>query len=224
FFLMPVKDEGDPDYRQREEKDGMTPAERKTVNEFLKKHGLDKKEANKKQKTGAIIRLSPRLKSFLRKKFDFPPALNDYLDYSKTDSEGDSNYYYRLDGEHGLEQEKPKKCKSCGELTLEEEGPTVGKEFGQDSKVIGYFHPNCAKKYFVDKEQTSENNIRIKEKLLRNLDKISLNPIGYLANAEIVKGDIEKDYYKGDANSESINAKIHKVEIEGEEMDLVKLE
>lgn len=44
FFLMPVKDEGDPDYRQREEKDGMTPAERKTVNDFLQKHGLDKKD------------------------------------------------------------------------------------------------------------------------------------------------------------------------------------
>jgi len=41
---MPVKDEGDPDYRQREEKDGMTPAERKTVNDFLQKHGLDKKD------------------------------------------------------------------------------------------------------------------------------------------------------------------------------------
>jgi hypothetical protein len=56
------------------------------------------------------------------------------------------------------------------------------------------------------------------------LDKISLDPIGYLANAEIVKGDIEKDYYKGNANSEAINAKIHKAEIEGEEIDLVKLE
>jgi len=93
---------------------------------------------SEKQKTGAISHLSPHLKSFLRKKFDFPPALNDYLDYSKTDSNGDSNYYYRLDGEHGkkgeheglywrrtnkgLEQEQPKNCKSCGELTLEENG------------------------------------------------------------------------------------------------------
>jgi len=39
FFLMPVKDEADPDYRQREEKDGMTTDERKSVNDFLKKHG-----------------------------------------------------------------------------------------------------------------------------------------------------------------------------------------
>jgi len=36
---MPVKDEADPDYRQREEKDGMTTDERKAVNDFLKKHG-----------------------------------------------------------------------------------------------------------------------------------------------------------------------------------------
>ncbi|CAG8658034.1 1975_t:CDS:2 [Ambispora leptoticha] len=35
---MPVKDEADPDYRQREEKDGMTAEERKSVNDFLKKH------------------------------------------------------------------------------------------------------------------------------------------------------------------------------------------
>ena len=39
FFLMPVKDEADPDYREREEKDGMTNDERKSVNDFLKKHG-----------------------------------------------------------------------------------------------------------------------------------------------------------------------------------------
>lgn len=38
---MPAKDEGDPDYRRREE-DGMTPEERKKVNELLKKHDLDK--------------------------------------------------------------------------------------------------------------------------------------------------------------------------------------
>ncbi|CAG8456794.1 27247_t:CDS:2 [Gigaspora margarita] len=46
FFLMPVKDEGDPDYRQREEKDGMTPEERKTVNDFLKKHELNRANNN----------------------------------------------------------------------------------------------------------------------------------------------------------------------------------
>jgi hypothetical protein len=85
---------------------------------------------------GAIHHLSPRLKSFLRKRFDFPPGLNDYLDYSKTDLAG-NNYYYRLDGEHGkgefegfyfrhsnksLEQEQPKNCAVCGKLTTEEEG------------------------------------------------------------------------------------------------------
>ena len=45
FFLMPVKDEADPDYRQREEKDGMTTDERKSVNDFLKKHGWNKEES-----------------------------------------------------------------------------------------------------------------------------------------------------------------------------------
>ena len=44
---MPVKDEGDPDYRQKEEKDGMNPEERKKVDEFLKKHGWNKRENQK---------------------------------------------------------------------------------------------------------------------------------------------------------------------------------
>jgi hypothetical protein len=46
FFLMPVKDEGDPDYGRKEERDGMTPEERKKVNDFLKKHGWDKEKSN----------------------------------------------------------------------------------------------------------------------------------------------------------------------------------
>ena len=47
FFLMPVKDEGDPDYRQMEEKDGLTSEQRKAVNDFLKKHGWNKEEEQK---------------------------------------------------------------------------------------------------------------------------------------------------------------------------------
>ena len=42
FFLMPVKDNADPDYPE-EEKDGITVQERKTVNDFFKKHGMDNK-------------------------------------------------------------------------------------------------------------------------------------------------------------------------------------
>ncbi|CAG8655140.1 5674_t:CDS:2 [Racocetra persica] len=129
---------------------------------------------SEKHKTGAISHLSPRLKSFLRKKFDFPSGVNDYLDYSKTNSA--NNYYYRLDGEHGKGEHE---------------------EFGQGSKVIAYFHPECAKKYFAGKEQSNENNVRIKEKLLRNLDKICLDPDGYLANNEYLKTDeAEEEYQK----------------------------
>jgi ERF superfamily len=43
LFLIPVKDEMDPDYRQEEKKDGMNFEERKKVNEFLKKHGWGEK-------------------------------------------------------------------------------------------------------------------------------------------------------------------------------------
>jgi hypothetical protein len=38
FFLIPVKDESDPDYQQAKN-DGMTNEERKSVSDFLKKHG-----------------------------------------------------------------------------------------------------------------------------------------------------------------------------------------
>jgi hypothetical protein len=39
LFLMPVRDETDPDYRPRKEKEEIAPEERKSVNDFLKKHG-----------------------------------------------------------------------------------------------------------------------------------------------------------------------------------------
>ncbi|MDR1670868.1 MAG: ERF family protein [Spiroplasmataceae bacterium] len=42
FFLIPVKDESDPDYQQAKN-DGMTNEERKSVSDFLKKHGWNKK-------------------------------------------------------------------------------------------------------------------------------------------------------------------------------------
>ncbi|CFW93445.1 protein of unknown function [endosymbiont DhMRE of Dentiscutata heterogama] len=198
---------------------------------------------SEKHKTGAISHLSPRLKSFLRKKFDFPSGVNDYLDYSKTNSA--NNYYYRLDGEHGkgeheglywrltnrgLEHEKPKKCKNCGEMTFEENGrmllwneKTIGKEFGQDSKVIAYFHPECAKKYFAGKEPSNENNVRIKEKLLRNLDKLCLDPDGYLANNEYLKTDEAEEEYQKTFNlpyQREWKNRYLKITIEGEEIDL----
>ena len=54
-------------------------------------------------------------------------------------------------------------------------------------KIIGYFYPGCAKKYFANKEQPNENNVRTKQKLLRNLDQDKLRPSGHLANAELLK-------------------------------------
>jgi hypothetical protein len=56
FFLIPVKDEGDPDYRPKEEirsvvgdqKDGITPEElEKKASEFLKKRGLGEEKSQK---------------------------------------------------------------------------------------------------------------------------------------------------------------------------------
>jgi hypothetical protein len=64
----------------------------------------------------------------------------------------------------------------------------------------------------------------IKEKLLRNLDKICLDPIGYLANAELVKNsDIENDFYTNTPKWTEFSEKLYKIEIEGKEIDLRKV-
>lgn len=99
--------------------------------------------------------------------------------------------------------------------------------------ALAYLHPECAKKYFVNKEQqTSQNSIRIK-KLLRNLDKICLDPMGELANAELLKQrGIERNYNSDNFQSANDNSKpsydihkkwlkeVHEVEIEGEKIEL----
>lgn len=38
FFLIPVKDEADPDYQNISGKDNITNEEKKQVDEFFKKH------------------------------------------------------------------------------------------------------------------------------------------------------------------------------------------
>ncbi|CAI2201166.1 15695_t:CDS:2, partial [Funneliformis geosporum] len=63
--------------------------------------------------------------------------------------------------------------------------------------------------YFADKEQPNEKNTQIKEKLLRNLDKICIEQTGHLANAELLKNDEENEYFF--------------LEIEGEEINLEEL-
>ena len=46
LFLMPVKDETDPDYQNSDNKEIITPADEKQANEFLKRHKWDR-EGNK---------------------------------------------------------------------------------------------------------------------------------------------------------------------------------
>jgi len=64
-------------------------------------------------------------------------------------------------------------------------------------------------------------------KLLLNLDKISLDPIGRLANAEIIKGNEVEDMYKRGGGNDPIwtawNDKVHQIEIGGQEINLTKL-
>ncbi|MCE8164141.1 MAG: hypothetical protein I3273_04460 [Candidatus Moeniiplasma glomeromycotorum] len=72
-----------------------------------------------------------------------------------------------------------------------------------------------------------KNTSLIKEKILRNLDKICLDPIGYLADAEIIKGsEVEENYNGGKVNNSGWNAwndKVHQVEVGGEKINLTKL-
>ncbi|CAI2191240.1 1843_t:CDS:2, partial [Funneliformis geosporum] len=181
FFLMPVKDEADPDYRQKEEKDGMTTEERKSVNEFLKKHeliqhieasyqeGIDYKHNTSDEVhewgVGNTSILSPRLKKYCREKFGFPPGQT----IQKGRERGDALWW----------------CKEkLNNLGLEREGKKASEMCSVCQKKV--FRKE---EYFADKHQPSEKNIQIKEKLLRNLDKISLDYLGFLANAELMKGN-----------------------------------
>jgi len=81
-----------------------------------------------------ITIISPRLKKFLRKKFNFPNNTR-YLDWEIGDEEG-NDFYYRIcedDGDHfelstkignfrDGDKEKPKKCKNCGGLVFYKNG------------------------------------------------------------------------------------------------------
>lgn len=148
--------------------------------------GIDYKAINLSKETGIehIIQiLSPKLKNICRKRLNFPSNANYHLDYEEGDQEG-NDFFYRLGisnnndydflsygGKHLYRNngiEKPKKCKSCGELTFYENGRIVewdGEKTGNEPSpnVIGHFHVECAKKYFGDKEQPEENILPRKE-------------------------------------------------------------
>ena len=184
--------------------------------------------------------LSPKLKKVCREKFNLLCGVNIELDYEKGDQEG-NDFYYRLEGnsaEYDIldcvkgelyrfnhDKQKPKKCKVCGELTSYEEGQIA--EWNKantppETKIIGYLHPECLKKYFAEKKQPSENNARIKEKLLRNLDKICIGPSAYLENAEYLKNDgAESDYWKlHESNYTEWENRFLRIVIDGEEINL----
>jgi len=195
---------------------------------YLKKNGMTH-----------IHIISPRLKKYCREKFGFPLGVDDYLDYEKNDKEG-NDLLYRTSAYYDYDylsfsdnrvlpaKEKKESCQVCGSLASEKNGRMKlwdGEKISNEPSpnVIAYFHPHCAKKYFANKDQPNKsNNSPIKEKLLRNLDKICLGPIGWLANAEIVKReDIGKE---NPGWFEKLESKIHKVEIENEEINLTYLE
>lgn len=173
--------------------------------------------------------LSPRLKKYWREKLGLPLGDIEHLDFEKGDSEENDLYYRIYESSYGYDvldcakeklyrfsnnKEEPKKCKGCGELTSYERGQVVewsGKNWGE---IFGYFHSECAKKYFADKEQSNENNSRIKEKLLRNLDKISFDQAGHLANAELLK----LPYEYGTQQKEKVG--VYRIKIDKEEINL----
>lgn len=147
--------------------------------------GIDYKSINLSKETGIehIIQIhSPKLKNICRRRFNFPSSDNYHLDYEEGDQEG-NDFFYRLGinnndydflsygGKHLYRNngiEKPKKCKSCGEITFYENGRIVewdGEKINSEPSpnVIGHFHVECAKKYFGNKEQPEENILPRKE-------------------------------------------------------------
>ena len=196
------------------------------------------KNALKNHGVAFIVIISPRLKKIFRERFNFPLGVVNHLDYVKMDQEG-GDLLYRIhnhhdddtlssaDGRVWPEKEKGENCQVCGSLTFKKNGrmelwDREKTDNRPDPKIIAYFHPECAKKHFADKKQPNQNNTLIKEKLLRNLDKICLDPRCDLANSEALKQKGAEKNYGVKINSEwkEWTKKAYKVEIEGEEIEL----
>lgn len=79
-----------------------------------------------------------------------------------------------------------------------------------------------------EKKDSKLNSLKL-DKLLRNLDKICFDPIGYLANAELLKNDeVVLLYNKGICGSDrpewkELETKVYQVEIENEIINLQEL-
>ncbi|CAI2198308.1 4000_t:CDS:2, partial [Funneliformis geosporum] len=105
--------------------------------------------------------LSPRLRQYCREKFHFPFGVNDHLHYYKQDEEG--AIFYRTaknpEGEYFWWYDRQKA--------------------GHDIKKGEKKPKKCA--------VCNKLAFKKDEKLLRNLDKISLDYLGTLANAELMK-------------------------------------
>jgi len=168
-----------------------------------------------KEGVGVTSILSPRLKEYCRKKFGFPLGVNKFLNYWKEDAEGNGFYYKTRqtikEGENradilwryrrklrGLDFGKASmNCSFCQKTVFRKEGWM--ELLNGEIKAIGYckvwkpislvhFHPECAENYFVDREQSKNDDFSdIKEKILQNLEKICLDPAGCLVNAELIK-------------------------------------
>ena len=184
---------------------------------------------------------TPQLKRFVREKFSIPILGKDYfLDYYQSDSNY-NNLLYRIES-IGKDRDadfltamretelwnETENCKQCNQSVSQKEGwiqQWNGRKIGDGPtpNIIAHFHPECAKKYFADKEQANENNVRIKEKLLRNLDKLCFDPGSYLANNEYLKTDQAEEEYQKTFNlpyQRDWKNRYLKIVIDGEEISL----
>ncbi|MEG7978651.1 MAG: hypothetical protein NY202_01740 [Mollicutes bacterium UO1] len=89
-------------------------------------------------------------------------------------------------------QEKSENCAVCDKLAFKEKGRMRlwdGEKVTNEPSpnIIAYFHPECAKKYYFANNSVQAVSPITKEKILRNLDKISFDQVGHLANTELLK-------------------------------------
>lgn len=163
-----------------------------------------------------ITKISPRLEKFLKEKLGFPSGVNDYLDYEWADNDGNDvicrmlkeggngDWCLHLSAQRKIttqrpgeyqfnEEEKPKKCAVCDNLTLLEERRMKlwdGEKWRDEPNpnIMAYFHPECAEKYFANPDRITRFSNSNK-----NLDKNILQLLTYFQKNDIQRINLSSD-------------------------------
>ncbi|CAG8608638.1 5256_t:CDS:2 [Ambispora gerdemannii] len=189
------------------------------------KEGVDFEEViikDKNCKVGHFKIISSRLKEFCRSRFNFPLGVDDYLDYTK---EGEDHENISSLLRNNLRNEE-KKTPTIVEIVRRKKILKIVRfADGYSMKLskpfaLAHFHPECAKKYHFSNNAAQPVSPATKKKILRNLDKISFDQAGHLANAELLKNP----HYYGTTRKRELGIYLYQTKIEDEEINLLKFD